>query len=129
MDALDTELVLIGWDEARTGAEKEAARQAMVRLEAELLDDLRAELGKLEADVPVIAERVCSGSASVRDFGALPWAYECALAAVNFTGHYPDAGPAWDGIKRRALAVMTALSALDAASGWSPPVADDEHPG
>jgi hypothetical protein len=113
MDAVDAHLILICWDDARTDAEKDAAREGMARFEAELLDDLRAELAKLEAAVPVIAEQVCSGSASVRDFGALPWAYECGLAAVNLTENYPDAGPGWDEIKRRVFAVMTALRALD----------------
>lgn len=125
MDALDSHLILLAWDEARTDAEKDAAREGMARFEAELLDDLRAELTKLEAAVPVIAEQVCGGSASVLDFGALPWAYQCGLAAVNLTEHYPDAGPGWDDIKRRVLAVMTSLSALDPADKWSPPVTDE----
>lgn len=104
------------WEEARTPAEKEAAGRAWRGSRPSYWTICGAECAKLEAAVPVIAEQVCSGSARVWDFGALPWAYECAVAAVNVTGHFPDVGPGWVDVERRVLAVMNALRALDPAA-------------
>ena len=115
MDAADTHLILICWDDARTDAEREAAREGMARSRPSSWTTSAPSSPSSERAVPLIAEQVCSGSASVRDFGALPWAYECGMAAVNLTENYPDAGPGWDEIKRRVFTVMTALTALDPA--------------
>jgi hypothetical protein len=117
MDRLDAELVLFRWDQAGDEDRLEAARYGV--------RELTAELDRLEAEAPVIAEKVCAGSARVRDFPALAQAYQCGEAALSWARTCPDLVTEWERLQSRVLAVMTALRALDPACRWSPPTTNE----
>lgn len=121
MDQLDAEAVLVGWD---TATEEDKAASARYGAE-----ELGEALDQLEAVLPGIAEKVCSGSARMYDFPYIRGAYRVSQAVVSWRRTYPDLAAEWDALGRRALAVMTTLTALDPAGGWSPPMPTDEHPG
>jgi len=129
VDQLDSEGILRHWDEAGSAAEKDAVRAGVAEFEIELRAELAASLGWLEGQVPLIAERVCARTASVRDFQALPWALSCARAVANWKAHFPGFGDGLADLKKRLDDVLAALTALDPAGPWTPPMAADEHSG
>jgi hypothetical protein len=111
---LDAELILMSWDEASDDDRRAAAGYGAAELDAALTH--------LEAELPVIAEKVCGGHASVRDFRAMQGVYRCGEAIQSWARVYPESGAQWDALGRRALAVLCSLSALDTSGSWSPPV-------
>lgn len=122
MDQLDAELILISWDEASEDDQRAAARYGVAEL-----DDA---LTHLEAEVPAIAEKVCSGLATVQDFpGPVRGAYRCCEAVLSWRRTYPGLSAEWDELTRRALTVLRTLSALDTSGSWAPPLPGAEHPG
>jgi hypothetical protein len=42
------------------------------------------------------------------------------MASMHWTGDFSDDGREWDGLRRRVLAVITALGALEPSGTWSP---------
>jgi hypothetical protein len=118
---LDAELILMRWDTATEEDRSAAAAYGAA--------ELGGALTQLEAEVPRVAEQVCSGSARMRDFPHIRGAYRVSEAVVSWRRMYPDLSAEWDVLGRRALAVMASLTALDAAGPWAPRVRDDGHPG
>jgi hypothetical protein len=79
--------------------------------------------------VPVIAEKVCTGLAGVRDFpSASRGAYRVGGAIMSWIRTYPDLTGEWNALGRRSLAVLGALAALDPSGPWSP-LGTDERSG
>jgi len=66
------QVALARWEEARTAADKESARQGIVQLQDAILAKARADLMEVETLLPVIVEQVCSGSVSIRGLDAVP---------------------------------------------------------
>jgi hypothetical protein len=108
MDQLDAEHILFHWYEASEDDRRAAALYGVYELDSALTE--------LEADVPVIAEKVCSGLADVRDFPPTHrGAYRCGEAILSWIRTYPDLEAEWKALGRRAVAVLSALDALDPA--------------
>ena len=122
MDRLDAELVLFRWDQAGDADQMAAARYGVT--------EISAELTRLEADIPGIAEKVCRGRVAVRDFPYMGGAYQIGEAILSWRRTYPDLAAEWDGLpaglgraglpsRARPGRAMDAASAVRRAPGIS----------
>jgi hypothetical protein len=113
MDQLDAEHILVNWADASEDDRRGAALYG--------ISELSAALTYHETEVPVIAEKIGSGEATIDDWPPLHRAACKVMEAIlSWKRTYPELADQWDALGRRGLVVLAAHLELDTSGSSGP---------